>query len=422
MTNKFFDYLQPTIVKTSDSEYLPENLRNRYFINFNIVGIKYFDQYYLLQENNNGIPYLIVKEDRFGIELEDSKDDYDKILDLPRIYINISENFINNPEAFREFFSTAVRSNPIYLSGVTGFRAGEDYWLNTTLFNYIVNMHQSVEANTAARMPNYLTETTNSDTVEISEYFVDLSNSPYKDYTNLEYYSQKNDMLDNQYTEDQLNDFYKNFCSIILEQTKIDDETKESGDNPIYNLVLNYYANYQSDAASNALNLVLNSLYSTTESTSSGCSCNSQLSSIYSSSTSSDTTTKACSTLYEEAMAEYLTTMLGDTQFYQDWFMIKLSEYEYVEDDVLCENLIEFVKEFLLMDFCLDFETLSVKAHNSQLCNHTTSSSYESTNQSTIENYLKVLNFVAENNITANTNRIKIWGEKFGKLLPNLQF
>ena len=65
MTNKFFDYIQPTIIKTSNHPELPEYLRNRYLINFNILGIRYFDQYYLLKESNDGIPYLIMKEDKY---------------------------------------------------------------------------------------------------------------------------------------------------------------------------------------------------------------------------------------------------------------------------------------------------------------------------------------------------------------------
>ena len=58
-----------------------------FLLNFNVFGIKYFDQYYLLTETSNGIPYLIIKEDNWGIELENSNDDFDDVLDIPRIYL-----------------------------------------------------------------------------------------------------------------------------------------------------------------------------------------------------------------------------------------------------------------------------------------------------------------------------------------------
>ena len=419
MTNKFFDYIQPTIIKTSNHPELPEYLRNRYLINFNILGIRYFDQYYLLKESNDGIPYLIMKEDNYGIELEDSLDDYfDKILDIPRIYIDITEKFINGADMFREFFYNAMMENSIYIKGTEEFVAGKDYWLNTTLYNYLANTNQISEPRFEARMPNYL-----NDIPAITEYFEDISDSPFKDYTNLDYYEKKNGLLDNEYSENDLKDFYKNFCSIILKQTLITDDKRKSGDNPIYDLVLNYYANYQSDAASNALNLVLNSLYSTSDSSSTGCSCNSQFSKFNNSTKQQeDVATKTCSQIYEEAMKQYLKTMLGDVKFYQDWFMIDLSEWECELNDALCESLITFVSEFLEMDFCLDLNNFTTKIHNSLTCTHNVVSSNETKNKNIIENYLKVLEFVQSKNIVQNTNRIKIWGNNFGELLPSLQF
>ena len=71
--NKFFDYIQPTIIQATMNEELPERVRGRYFINFNVLGIEYFDEHYLLQETVFGAPYLISKESQDGyILLEDS--------------------------------------------------------------------------------------------------------------------------------------------------------------------------------------------------------------------------------------------------------------------------------------------------------------------------------------------------------------
>lgn len=417
MTNKFLDYIQPKIIKTSNHPELPEQLRNRYLINFNIFGIRYFDQYYILKESDEGIPYLLMKEDSLGFELEDSIDNYfDKILDIPRLYIDITEKFINGSDAFREFFYNAMMENSIYIKGTEEFVAGRDYWLNTTLYNYLANTNQIVEPNFSARMPNYL-----NDIMMLTDYYEDTSDSPFKDYSNLEYYEKKNRLLNNEYLENDLKDFYKNFCSIILQQTLISDDKRNSGLNPIYDIVLNYFSNYQSDAASNALNLVLNSLYSSPNYSSTGCSCNSVMN-LTTNTTQDNITTKSCAQLYSDAMKEYLKTMLGDINFYQDWFMIDLSEWECELNDNLSESLISFVSEFLEMDFCLDLNSFTTKIHNSLKCNHTVLSSNESKNKSIIENYLRVLEFVQSKNIVQNTNRIKIWGNSFGELLPLLQF
>jgi len=42
--NNFYKYLQPTIIQATMNEELPEKVRGRYFINFNVFGIQYFVQ------------------------------------------------------------------------------------------------------------------------------------------------------------------------------------------------------------------------------------------------------------------------------------------------------------------------------------------------------------------------------------------
>jgi hypothetical protein len=87
--NQFFDYIQPTIIKTSDNKELPDHLRNRFLLNFNVFGIKYFEQYYLLSESDEGVPYLIMNEQNWGIELENNIDGFD---DARRIIAEVQRN------------------------------------------------------------------------------------------------------------------------------------------------------------------------------------------------------------------------------------------------------------------------------------------------------------------------------------------
>lgn len=409
--NKFFDYVQPTIIRTSNNLELPENLRNRFLLNYNVFGIKYFEQYYLLSENEDGSPYLIMNEDNWGIELESNLEGFDKILDIPRLYIDITDKFVGSSELFRSFIYQAIMENSIYAKGIEGFEAGKDYWLNTTLYNYLANTNQIEEPNFEARMPNYLTEH-----VVISKYFDDLSHEPYKDYTNLEYYNRKNHILDFNFSEDELLDFYKNFCSLILKYTLISDELKSTNNNQIYNTVLNYYANYQTDNTSNTLNLILNSKFAKIENTQKSCSCNSSFAT-----TTGNQVTETCSQMYESAMFLYLKQMLGDLSFYDDWFSIHLSEYNRIVNDVMVERLKTFINEFILLDIDLDFSDNTI-IHSSFSCNHDESSNVHHRNFNVILNYLKVLGFVYEGELIENTNKIKIYGEAFAELLPNLQF
>ena len=48
--NHFFKYLQPTIIQATMNEELPEQVRGRFFINFNVFGIAYFTENYILGE------------------------------------------------------------------------------------------------------------------------------------------------------------------------------------------------------------------------------------------------------------------------------------------------------------------------------------------------------------------------------------
>ena len=402
--NKFFDLLQPTIIRASYDEGLPEQVRGRFFINFNVFNIKYFQENYILTENPLGVPYLLLKEDAWGFELENDNAETD-ILDIPRIYIDITDEFIKDDGSlFQSFVCQAIMQEPVWFRGIRGFAAGKDYYLNTTLYNYLANTNQINIPNFDVRLPNYLDANAN-----ITKYWIDLSNEPYKDYKNAEYFNEKNHLLDNKFSEDELNNFYSNFCALILKHTKITDETRIEGINPIYDLVLKYFANYKSDCASASINLILNSMYGTT--TKSGCGCNTTI---------TDTlNTSSCSDLYAQAMTTYLTKMLGDADFYRDWFRIYESEEDYIPNDVLCTELTTFINEFISLQNTLSFLKPDVRKIGA--C-PVVSTNENDCNYNKLLNYLKVLGYCANDEIDANVNKIKIYGEQFGELLPMLQF
>lgn len=410
--NTFYTHIQPNIIKFSDNEDLPENLRCRYAINYNVWGIDYFFENYLLQESNDGV-YMILNENGFNFILEDSLSDQNT-LDIPRLYILITEQFLNDTSKFQEFILRSSKDNEVYFSGIDGFRPGTDYFINTTLFNYLTNINAiTVEEGidpASYKLPNYIDENG-----KLTKYFVDLSTEIIKDYTNLNYFDSKNKLLENHFSEDELNNFYQGIANIIITYSSIQENPIifNKAKNQIYDKVLNYYANSQIDDASIALSLILGSSYNTV-STTQTCGCMNEVG-------NSTYVTDSCSSLYTNAMALYLKQMFGDPEFYEDWFCIYLSEEEKFPNDVLIETLELFIKEFISIDYNLDFSYNHQTFYNCE-CTDNNKLNNSSLEYKKLNNFLQILDWINNNELDINVNKIKIYGEAFGELLPKLQF
>ena len=552
--NTFYKHLQPNIIKFSDVEELPEDLKCHYAINYNVWGIDYFYENYLLQESTDGV-YMILNENGYNFLLEDSLSGQ-KVLDIPRLYIMITDNFLNDDSKFQEFVMKAAKDHEVYGLGIDGFRPGKDYYINTTLFKYLSNLvddqqqpgnsdeqeesdpdngtvfglpdegtneenqgsgeenqenessgettlekveptfefstdeaeieidsesnvfpnlltstgvnnvkYYSSDINVARidtqtgqifivgpgetiilaifegndryyasqadytltvkekevipyqtlstehQLPNYLDENAN-----ITKYFVDLSDEVFKDYTNLDYFNKKNQLLTNTYSEDELNRFYQSICQIIINLSTIQNnqEIYYKQKNQLYDKVLNYFANSQVDDASIALNLILGSQYNivTIGDTQLNCGC--------STGKGTSTFTDSCAILYTQAMPLYLKQMFGDIEFYEDWFNIYLSESEIIPNDVLLETLELFIKEFISLDYNLDM-TKSTLQYQCD-CRDINSLNNSSLEYKKLNNFLQILSWVSNSLLDENTNKIKVYGEAFGELLPKLQF
>lgn len=405
--NQFFKYLQPTIIQATMNEELPEQVRGRFFINFNVFGIAYFTENYILGETSFGAPYLILKEDNWGLQLENTTEG--ELLDIPRVYIDITDKFINDTDnLFQSFVAQSLMDNKIWVKGIDNFLAGKDYYTNNTLYNYLALTDQIEVPDFSVRLPDYLDTFGQLRT----EYWKSLTGELYEDYNNIEYFNEKNNMLTNKFSEDELNNFYSTFCSIILKYTKITDNLLLDSRNQIYSLVLNYFKNFKSDEGSNALSLILNSGYGTVTTTAStSCGCNS--------SSSSTELTPSCYDLYSTAMYNWLGTMLGDSKFYEDWFRIYKSEDDYIPNDVLIETLNIFFDEFINMQHTLNFiKSSSVKCD----CPAPVSFNENECNYNILKNYKKIFDWVFNEEIDSNVNKIKIYGGQFAELLPKLQF
>ena len=410
------NYIQPTIVKLSDSEDIPTSLHNNYMINLNIVGIKYFQENFIIQENSNGD--FIMKESYqegdpvpgFAWLLEESLSEED-VIDIPRAYIVISADLVEDDSKLRAYTINGLIDNNVFIEGVDGFVPGKDFFINETLYRYLREFN-NVEENEDVILPNYLNKNG-----EISENFVELDCRE-KDYSNIEYYYNKNKLAANTYSEEQLNDFYATFASTILEYTQIDDETRATPKNQVYELVLKYFANHQTDATSVALNLILNTPYANL--TNGNCGCTKTGCSGSNSSVTGSSETQSCYDIYIAAIKNYIKTMLGDTDFYNDWFTILMPNGEYITNDTLIDALETLIHEFIALGY--DLSNLGKKNSKAISCGCSNISYSSTADYSVLLNYLNILDWLRNCNMQYNLNKTKIYGEKLGEIFPYLQF
>ena len=414
--NNFMNYIQPTIVKLSDSEDIPTSLHNNYMINLNIVGIKYFQENFIIQENSNGD--FIMKESYqegdpvpgFAWLLEESLSEED-VIDIPRAYIVISADLVEDDSKLRAYTINGLIDNNVFIEGVDGFVPGKDFFINETLYRYLREFN-NVEENEDVILPNYLNKNG-----EISENFVELDCRE-KDYSNIEYYYNKNKLAANTYSEEQLNDFYATFASTILEYTQIDDETRATPKNQVYELVLKYFANHQTDATSVALNLILNTPYANL--TNGNCGCTKTGCSGSNSSVTGNSETQSCYDIYIAALKNYIKTMLGDTDFYNDWFTILMPNGEYITNDTLIDALETLIHEFIALGY--DLSNVGKKNSKAISCGCSNISYSSTADYSVLLNYLNILDWLRNCNMQYNLNKTKIYGEKLGEIFPYLQF
>lgn len=418
--NNFMNYIQPTIVKLSDSEDLPTSLRNHYMINLNVVGIKYFTENFILGEGPTG--EIVMKEsyqegdvvNGFAWLTEESLSE-DDVIDIPRAYIVISEALIKDDSCLKEYIISGLIDNAVFGDGISGFRPGHDFYINDTLYKYLLK-EQYIEENEDIVLPNYLTKAG-----VLSEYFEELTCNE-KDYSNINYYFNKNKFADNTYPEDELRDFYANFANTILTFTQIDDEIRAELKNQVYDLVLNYFAHYKSDGASIALNLIMNTAFSNTNGPT-GCGCATGASSCGTAASNNaganSSLSPSCFELYQQAMDLYLKKMLGDPEFYRDWFTINIGGDNYIMNNTLVDALDTFIEEFKKLGLSLE-KTGRQKYFTCGCASGTDVKTFN--DYSKLDNFQKVLSFIKNCTVDANINKIKVYGEALGELLPNMQY
>lgn len=239
-----------------------------------------------------------------------------------------------------------------------------------------------------------------------------LFNINTKDMRNLEWFYKYNNMITTEFSSDDLCNLIRTFHKIILDNAFCQDPT--SLNNQIYDKVIRFFANGRYDDTLIGLNLLLNSV-TTTDPTSYRINCGCQ--SGNGNDNSTDLTN--CTDLYIASMYEWLKKMLSDPDFYKDWFFIILSnmcpQHNTELIDVLIRLLTEYANDVIGDNFNPN-TNYNIWNHSNCCGNNSTDNTY----RNTILNYIEVLECVKNNDIDNNINKIRIYGEQFAEILPNL--
>lgn len=291
------------------------------------------------------------------------------------------------------------------MDGLENFKLNTDYYLSQSLYNLITRSEISIVEPDyeIGIMPDYMVDGINVNYISYDKSYDGPNN---KDMMNIEYFHKRNIITLNSFSQEELDNFYLTFCNIILTNTDFSGIYTEN--NYIYRSVLEYFRNGSTNEAQSSLYMILGSTFgSSTVNTYSSCGC---------STTSSTSNTKSCLDLYKDAMKQYLIKMLGDIEFYKDWFMLSNPEDKGTYNENVVDELIKLIDEFISLEYSLQFEKKMSKCNCEQI------SDVNNCNKETILKYKEVLNWIKENKIEENTNKIKVYGEAFGELLPNLYF
>ena len=253
-----------------------------------------------------------------------------------------------------------------------------------------------------------------SQNTDAYKYLYDINN---KDMRNLEWFYHMNNLKDYEYSREELCNIPKTFFTIINDNAMV--QNSETVKNQIYDKIVKYYANGGWDDASININLILNSTIPTTlSSTKLNCGCNGGNGNGLGDDTANGLT--SCGDLYKNAINEWLKKMLADDEFYKDWFFTIVSGMCPSPNVEMIDSLIDLLTEYV--DSNLGSRQFNPNRgydifNHMNCCNDCNG---DDTYKNIILHYIEVLKAVKNNDIDANKNMIRIYGEEFAGILPYL--
>lgn len=414
------EFLQPQIIKFNNNERLPELVQGKYFIYYTLSGL--FDNdaihaiyvnldsvdklhTFISNINETDITLLFTGDNTFalgkdyfinealykslvqGIEYPVMPID-DELEETPEIIPEVTEVPVDEPT---EAPTDAPTVEPEPTPTPT---------IERVEINDLPDVDEEMFVESLFFLPNYMT--TNGINIEYFDYVDNYE-------TLFNYFKKKNEYTELAFDEMFLRDFYVNFMTMILELSVY---TPTDNIDYIYKQVMNYFAEYQSDDVYMGMSLIFNTLYGTAQSSSVNCGCNNNAS-------MDAICTTSCNDYYKNAMIEYVKQLFGDYTFYQKWFFVTSNESGVKQvNQLLVDKLRLFIKEFLLLDINIG----TTNDNNKNCMCPTVDLTSDKCNRGILNNFLNILNFIEMDKIEENSNRIKVYGEEFGKIYPLLQF
>ena len=334
----------------------------------------------------------------------------------------------------------------------SSYRGNEIYEFLSNLNFNSENLFETLLNGTESLIPGenyFLTGNFDNDEIVMSSNindYEDISNIKIKDIDNISYFIYKNNFTDNIFSDDELDNLNSTFMKLIQQYSEKYNNISDTTDF-VYKNVIDYYANGQYDDATILMNSIFNTQLTVTSNVS-NCGCNSQSDCTSVSSTTSalntgtdliSLDTATCIDKYKAAMYQWLIKMLSDVNFYCNWMFNTIEDEDNITmpNEELLDKLIELLTEFLNAGY--DLSSLNGCTNKACGCGHT--KKYLSNNKTgdcadiiggvnvdncsnyaIIENYIKVLNWVKNNEIDANKNKIYIYGKQFAEIFPLLSF
>lgn len=348
------------------------------------------------------------------------------------IFLNINENILSQDNnSLQIWFYEMQHADIEEISRIIaqGYEdklvLGEDYFLSWSLWNYLMTynndlrQHLMEEGATDFRYQDYMDSQYNR--INIDKY-IDVAD------TDIKYYLNINKLKDFHFTKEELDNFVSTFCTIILDNTTLTDITDIN--NTIYKSVLEYYQKNGKDDVAVVMDLIFNNntlLFNNSNNTGMTC-CNtgykngttSGTANISYANDSLDGTVSSisCLDIYKQSMLLYLKKMLGDYNFYCDWFFTK-TDTGSVPNDLLIDTLKKLFDEFKELGYILSWSKYNCGCGNNISDKMLAESD---ANYRIFDNYYQVLEYNSDNVVCDNKNKIKVYGEAFAEILPYLVF
>lgn len=419
--NSFLDNFQPFIVHFNDDPCIPKACRNQYMLCVNAMGIHWFEENFIKLEYGDSLlggeglgPALLMLEDSGANKL-----------DMPRIYISITSELASSDAKLGEFLIKALTDDSVYGEGIDGFRPSKEYYVNKTLYQYLTNdkdhlgnrVDPLIEEDDDIMLPDYLLYDRKTDTPRVDDTCFETLEEDEKRSRDLSFFLRKNEIGKLKFSSNDFAFLPQTFFKLILQYTKIGSDQRMASPNNVYDAVQHFWANYKSDPATVLLKTIMETpAKGKSDLTPTLTSCNSCSNTLSLSSSGDSVIEKSCYQKYVDAMDEWLSVMLGDISYNNDWMSETQSGMKYPNFDLI-DLLIQLLAEYIEYGKFPSSETESKYKYRCDCPSLDSSYSSDECAKNTVLNYIKVLEWTKKCELTMNKNKVSVYGKEFADLL-----